>query len=183
MPPGQLTPRQRELREAILGGPRGHEPTTFKFVDEEGVLLGPFCTFLLSPDLGMHLQELGAAIRFNSALPARARELAILYTANHHHSPFEWYAHAAVGRSVGVTESELEAIKLGNPLKLQNDLERVTVQLTTELLQTGDASDQTYAGAKETLGEALTFDVCTLVGYYSLLALQMRVFRTDVIPK
>ena len=41
----------------------------------------------------------------------------------------------------------------------------------------GDLDDDQLAEASGTLGAAVVFELTTLVGYYSTLALQLRVFR------
>ena len=41
----------------------------------------------------------------------RLREIAILMTAKHHRSQFEWYAHASIARDEGLSEQAIEAIK------------------------------------------------------------------------
>ncbi|HEY0949418.1 MAG TPA: hypothetical protein VGD85_04425, partial [Nocardioides sp.] len=52
---------------------------------------------LLSPAVGDALQRLGAAVRYRTALPDRAREMAILLVAARWDSAFEREAHEAVG--------------------------------------------------------------------------------------
>ena len=41
----------------------------------------------------------------------------------------------------------------------------------------GDLDDARWAEASTALGDAVVFELTTLVGYYSTLALQLRVFR------
>ncbi len=57
---------------------------------------------LYSPEAGLALQELGAAIRYSSVPPDRARELAILTVASELRCEFEWYAHHGLARAAGV---------------------------------------------------------------------------------
>lgn len=58
--------------------------------------------------------------------------------------------------------------------------ERVVHAVTRELLAQGDLGDALYAEAAATLGRAALVELVTLVGYYGVLALQMRVFRVGV---
>lgn len=88
MPPAQLDPDARALYDRINAGPRGAS-----MLDDQGALIGPFNAMLLSPALGDPLQELGAAIRYRSALTDRCRELAILVVAAHWSSAFEQQVH------------------------------------------------------------------------------------------
>ncbi len=101
------------MYDAITGGPRTAGPTLFELTDEAGALNGPFNAMLVSPQVGNALQQLGAAIRYQSGLSGRIRELAILMVASHWGSEFERYAHEPVARSVGVRESEIEDLRDG----------------------------------------------------------------------
>ncbi len=47
------------------------------------------------------------------------------------------------------------------------------------MLRAGDLDDEAYAAGVAGLGEAGLFELVTLVGYYRLAALQLRVFRID----
>jgi hypothetical protein len=60
-----MTDAQKRVYDAIAGGTRG------------GVR-GPFAVLLRSPDLADRVQKLGEHLRFNSSLPPRLNEFAIL---------------------------------------------------------------------------------------------------------
>ncbi|MEV6625768.1 carboxymuconolactone decarboxylase family protein, partial [Amycolatopsis sp. NPDC051114] len=77
--PADLDDDQRALREAITGGPRAGGP--FPLTDAAGALTGPFNALLFAPPAGQALQRLGAAVRYETAIGDRARELAILAVA------------------------------------------------------------------------------------------------------
>ena len=68
IPEEALTPAQRAAAEELASGPRGK-------------LAGPFVPLLRSPELMARVQKVGEYLRFESALPARIKELAILVTA------------------------------------------------------------------------------------------------------
>nr|BFE70573.1 hypothetical protein GCM10020092_038740 [Actinoplanes digitatis] len=72
-------------------------PQLFRLVGADGGLEGPFNAFLLQPRLGLALQALGAAVRYETGLADRAREIAILVVSAASDSAFERYAHEAVG--------------------------------------------------------------------------------------
>lgn len=178
-PPFDNEDRQR-LYAAITSGPRGGSQQPFALVDDVGALAGPFNAMLLQPDLGVALQALGAAIRYQGTLPARIRELAILVVAGHWSSTFEQHAHEAAGRRIGLSEEELAAVRAGEEPALADPAERAAVGAVRALVQGGDLDDEAYARAVAQLGEAGVFELTTLVGYYATLALQLRVFRVGV---
>jgi 4-carboxymuconolactone decarboxylase len=179
--PSSLDDEQRSLYDAIAGGRRAKGPQLFQLADEEGRLEGPFNAFLLQPHLGSALQALGSSVRYDTGLDDRCREIAILVVAAHWRSDFEWYAHEAVGRSVGLSDSELAAVRDGRHAALAGR-EAVVARTVAALAVRGDLDDAEYREAVDHVGRAGLFELLTLVGYYATLALQLRVFRVPA-PK
>jgi 4-carboxymuconolactone decarboxylase len=173
--PATLTAGQRELYDEIASGPRAQGPQHFPLLAADGSLRGPFNAFLFSPAVGRALQAMGAAIRFESGLADRMRELAILLVAHRWDSAFEIEAHEAVGRSVGLTEVELAALRAGD-VSAFDGAEAVAARIVVDLLD-GDLDDAMWASGVASLGEPALVELSTLVGYYATLALQLRVFR------
>ena len=174
--PDTLDTEQRAVYDAIAAGRRAQGPQLFRLVDDDGGLEGPFNAFLLQPRLGGVLQAVGSAVRYETSLSDRAREIAILVVSLHWESEFEWYAHEAVGRHVGLTDDELTALRDGRYDALSAD-ERVVARTTALLVAESDLDDASYDEAVHALGLAGLFELLTLVGYYATLALQLRVFR------
>lgn len=172
--PHELADEQREIYDAIVGGPRsGAGPLT----DDEGRLLGPFNAMLYSPAVGGPLQELGVALRFRTGFTEREREIATLVVAVHLRSDFEQYAHERIGRRAGLTEAEIAALLDGGDPVLGDARERIVHETTRALVADGDLSAPLFTEAAATLGRRALVELVTLVGYYAALALQMRVFR------
>jgi 4-carboxymuconolactone decarboxylase len=174
--PTVLDDDQRLLYDAIAGGRRAQGPQLFRLADSRGRLEGPFNAFLLQPRLGSALQALGSSVRYDTGLDDRCREIAILVVAAHWRSDFEWYAHEAVGRSVGLTDAELAALRDGRPEALTGP-EAVVARTAAALAARGDLDDAEYREAVDHIGAPGLFELLTLVGYYATLALQLRVFR------
>ena len=105
IPPADLAPAQRALYDAITGGPRASQAGTVPITDADGQLLGPFAIMLLSPEVGNAMQQVGAKIRFGTALTGRERELAILTVAGALNSEFERLAHVPAARGLGLTRA------------------------------------------------------------------------------
>jgi len=174
--PAELDDEQRSLYQAIAGGRRAQGPQLFRLTDAEGCLAGPFNAFLLQPRLGAALQALGSAVRYDTGLDDRCREIAILVVAAHWRSEFETYAHEAVGRAAGLTGAELAALRDGRHDALAGR-EAVAARTAAALAARGDLDDAEYREAVGQFGPAGLFELLTLVGYYATLALQLRVFR------
>lgn len=172
-----ITPEQRELYDTIVGQAPGTGRNPVAVADAAGRLQGPFNAMLHNPRLGAPLQRLGGVLRFRGSLPARARELVILTVAAAWESEFEWFAHVRIGRDVGLTDSEIDALRSGEPLTLDDPVEQAAVDVARAVATTGDLDDDQYERARDALGDPMLIETLTLFSYYALLALQMRVFR------
>lgn len=178
--PDELDQARRAVYDGIAGGPRAAGPQAFRLTDDEGRLEGPFNAMLVSPGVGMALQDLGAAVRYRTALSDRAREIAILALAALRRSDFEWYAHERVGRRAGLTDGEIAAIRRGDEPPELSGTELAVLRTTVALAAAGDLDDEQFTRAESALGREQLAELVVLVGYYDLLALSLRVWRTPL---
>lgn len=177
--PDELDPERREVHDSVVGGPRSGEPA-FALTDDEGRLHGPFNVMLAAPGPGLALSELGAALRFRTSLGGRVREIAILTLSVLHRSSFEWYAHDAVARRIGMTEEEIVALAALEPAGTFDDVERTVQHSVRLLVEEGDLDDAEYTELEQALGGEGAVELIMLVGYYAMLALAMRVLRSPL---
>jgi 4-carboxymuconolactone decarboxylase len=180
--PDQLDADQQAVYASITGGPRASTKRVVRLADDDGGLFGPFNAWLLSPPMGAALDALGAAIRFSSSFDARLRELAILVTANHFTSEFELFAHEALGRDAGITDDEINALRQGEVPGTCSSSEVAALQFVQSVLRAGDSTDDQYDRAVEAVGVRGAFELTTLVGFYSLVAMQLRLYRVEPPP-
>lgn len=176
--PDALNDDQRELYEQIVGGPRGDG--VIKIRDAKGTLTGPFGLMLLAPSVGKVLSSLGEAIRYQSSLDDRVREIAILTVAIHRRASFEWYAHEAVARHMGMTDDELLAIRDGDTARWTAPIERAAHRAALELVRERTLSEPFYTQAREALGVSGLAQLTMLVGYYDTIALLMSAFEVGL---
>jgi 4-carboxymuconolactone decarboxylase len=174
--PHELDRDQRRLYATITAGDRARGPQFFRLADDEGRLEGPFNAMLLNPPIGDALQRLGVAIRYGGRLPTRCREIAILAVAAHWQCEFEQRAHEPIATHAGLSVAQIAALCNGEPLDLTDPEEAAVLEVTRRLLRDGELDDGGYAAAVDAIGADKLFELTTLVGYYSLLALQMNVF-------
>ena len=182
IPPAELAPAQRALYDAITGGPRAGQAGTVPITDEAGRLLGPFAIMLLSPEVGNAMQQVGAKIRFGTALTGRERELAILTVAGALNSEFERLAHVPAARGLGLTEPQIDAVLTGRTEDGLSADEAMVARLALAMTVGRTLSDQDYADGVGALGQERLAELTWLVGYYSALALSLAVFR-PVLPE
>ena len=165
----EMTPEQRRMAENVLSGPR------------KG-LRGPFTTFLYSPETGDHAQKLGAQVRFKNSLPEKLKELAILVVARFWTAQFEWHAHHRMALEAGLDPAIGKAIAEGKRPERMSDDEAAVYAFASELLETKEVSDATFAGIKDRFGEKGVVDLIYTMGYYCLVSMTLNVNRYPLPP-
>ena len=105
--PDEMTEAQQAMYDGIVHGPRTPKGGRSPFIDDEGRLIGPFGIWNIAPNVGDAVQNVGVAVRYNTSLPARVREIAILAVGAAYRANFEWYAHAPLAAAVGVSAEQL----------------------------------------------------------------------------
>ncbi len=168
IPPGQLTEAQKK---AVAEFRRRARPTC----------RGPFVPLLRSPEVMNRARAMGDYLRFNSVLPPRLSEFAILITARQWTQNYEWDAHTparAAGRAVAGHRQR--ASREGRrPDKMADD-EEILYTFCDELHRNQSISDATYARAVAKFGEQGVIDILGISGYYTLLAMVLNTARTPV---
>jgi 4-carboxymuconolactone decarboxylase len=159
-----MTPDQRTMTRNVLEGPRGG-------------LDGPMNILLRSPEMGNLAQEFGASMRFLTSMPAKLRELAIILTARHWTSQFEWQAHSQAATQAGLDAAIISAIAEGRRPATLAPEETVIYNFVTELLTSKQVSDRTFAAARQQLGERGVVDLVGLMGWYQMVAMLLNVDR------
>jgi 4-carboxymuconolactone decarboxylase len=167
----KLTARQKELMEAIRSGPRGRV--------SQG---GPFGVYLHAPDFGDLTQKLGAHCRYQTGVPPRLSEFAILCTAREWRAQYEWHAHAAIAEKAGVAPATIRDIKAGRAPKAAKKDERAIYDFVRELYKTRRVSERTYKRVQSILGDVATVELVGILGYYGLVAMMLDVFNV-VLPE
>lgn len=179
LPKSDLNQDQLELHGELVSGLRAKAPRKFPLENADGSLNGPFNVLLYNPVLGQHVQRLGNLLRFESALPGDLREIAILTTARHWRSNYEWFAHETFARREGVDDEAIAAIKSGAGPRGNTDWAAVH-GLVSEFLETSRVDDKTFAEAVEKFGETATVELVTVTGYYCLISALLNVFEIPV---
>src|SRR5260370_25856377 len=136
----QLTEQQKPLGEQIMK------------VSKVG-LGGPYNPLLRSPVLGQRMFDLLHYLRWETSVPLKLNEFAILIIGRQWRSQVEWFAHAPLAIKAVLSPdivAELKANKRPSNMKPE---EAVVYDIVTELTQQHAVSDATFKLARETLGE------------------------------
>ena len=158
---------QRALMDAIRSGPRGQSMTP----------RGPFAVWMHAPEFGHLAQALGGHCRYKTALAPRLSEFAILCTARQWRAQYEWFAHAPIAEKAGVKPKTIADLQAGREPKSAPKDERAIYAFVQELYKTRRVSDRTYKRVQSLLGDGATVELVGILGYYTLIAMTLNVFR------
>jgi 4-carboxymuconolactone decarboxylase len=119
-------------------------------------------------------------VRFNSTLPPRLFELAVLITASTWKAQFEWYAHAPLARRAGLADDVIAALLKGERPRFAQADEAAVYDFATELYARRRVGDAAYAAALAALGERGVVELVGVLGYYALVSMTLNVFGVEV---
>jgi 4-carboxymuconolactone decarboxylase len=163
----QMGPEQLRIHDQIASGPRGSVP-------------GPLAVWLHSPGLADTAQQLGQFVRYQSALPPRLSELAILVTGRWWSAEYEWWVHRPIAEDAGLGQGVIEAIRENRCPDFSRHDERVVYEFAMQLHRDKRVSDESYAEVVALLGEAGAVDLVGICGYYTLIAMTLNAFQVPL---
>ncbi|MFA6266913.1 MAG: carboxymuconolactone decarboxylase family protein [Pseudolabrys sp.] len=163
----EMNAAQQALMQAIRSGPRGGSITP----------RGPFAVWLHAPEYGQLAQALGGFCRYQSSVPARLSEFAILCTARLWRAQFEWYAHAPVAAKHGVSAKTIDDLRVGRMPKSAAKDERAIYDFIQELYKKRRVGERNYQRVVSVLGEKATVELVGILGYYVLISMTLDVFN------
>ena len=169
IPPETMTPEQKAIVDAIATGPRKSAS-------------GPFKAWLRSPVLADRLQKVGEYVRFQTSLPKRLNEFAILLAGRYWNSKFEWAYHYPLALKEGVPAAVLTDLSNGKEPAGMTDDEALVYRFTAELRRDKAVSDATYAKALSRFGERGVIDLVAVQGYYDVVCMTLNVAEVPVPP-
>jgi 4-carboxymuconolactone decarboxylase len=165
----QLTDQQKPLGEQIMK------------VSSVGIG-GPYNPLLRSPVLGQRMFDLLHYLRWETSVPLKLNEFAILIIGRQWRSQVEWLAHAPLAIKAGLSleiVAELKANKRPSNMPAQ---ESVVYDFVTELTTKHVVSDETFNRAKELLGEQQVVDLTAVAGTYIAVAMVLAMSEEGVPP-
>ncbi|MEK9849675.1 MAG: carboxymuconolactone decarboxylase family protein [Candidatus Puniceispirillum sp.] len=168
--PDQMSIAQKEVYDAIAAGPRGGAR-------------GPLAMWLYRPELADKAQQLGRYCRYDSSLPPRLSELAILTTARLWDAAYEWNAHVPHAEAAGVSPDIIAALAADQTPIFTADDEQLVYEFTRALNLERSISPQLFDRAVSCLGQETVVDLVGVLGYYSLISMSIKAFDVDPFDK
>jgi alkylhydroperoxidase family enzyme len=110
----------------------------------------------------------------------REQELVILRMALHYDCNYVWKHHVPVAEEFGVTQQELDNVRILPLPKTFNKRETAILELMDEMVIKRNVSDEAWNTYKSELSDAEIVDLISLVSQYVLFALTNNVLRVEV---
>jgi 4-carboxymuconolactone decarboxylase len=160
--PDQLTPQQKAWADSIAAPPRNA-----KFTNP------PYRAYIRNPDLAPRLTAMTDYLRWNTSLPPRLSEFAILITARQWTAQYEWFAHYPLAMKAGLDPKVADDIAHGVRPSAMKDDEAALYDLAMALYRDKKVSDSVYKAALDKFGERGIMDAIGIMGYYDITSMTL----------
>ena len=165
----QLTEQQKPLAEQVMK------------ISSVGIG-GPYNPLLRSPVLGQRMFDLLHYLRWETSVPLKLNEFAILIVGRQWRSQVEWLAHAPLAIKAGLSPDIVAELKANKRPSNMQPQEAAVYDFVTELTSKHAVSDETFNRAKELLGEQQVVDLTAVAGTYVGVAMILAMSEEGVPP-
>ena len=135
-----------------------------------------------SPSYFEQYCRLGGAIRHKGELDAIVRELAITRTGILCEAPYEIVAHKRIGKNVGVTDEQNEALDNWQQATCFNEVQRAALAFTDEIVKLRKPTDATFNAIRSKLSPGALVELQLAVGFYIMTSKFLETFDIDMQP-
>ena len=166
IPEAELTPEQAKVFKDLVAG--------------RGRLLTPYRIWIHSPKLAAALETIGTFLNKKCSLSEREVELVICIIANHWKGDYVWTVHTRTCVKLGIPQGVFDAIRAGQEPRFENEREGIVYDLAKAAMQPGPGPDEVFDRAERVLGRNGIAEVLALLGYYSSVAMAVKLHRVAV---
>jgi 4-carboxymuconolactone decarboxylase len=176
----RMTDAQKRAAAQILASSQRADGPAGRFMTHTGQFPGPYDFLLRSPELAIRWRQMADYIRYETSLPLRLNELAILIQARFWTAQFEWWGHYPLALRAGLAQAIADDLRVGKrPADLQPDEEAV-YDFCVELMRDHRASDGTFARLKAHLTEQQIVDLVAVTGFYATVSLILNTIEAPI---
>lgn len=143
------------------------ELNLFRMMGHSGRLMGQFVKF-------------GNQLLIHSDLDPVLREIAIVRAGVLSKASYEVYQHEAICRKLGMAEDKIQAIHEGPDAAAFNELERLVMLFTDDVVTNVRASDATFQPIYERLGAKHTQHLVFSIGFYMMVSRFLENFDVEI---
>jgi 4-carboxymuconolactone decarboxylase len=166
--PDQLTAEQKTIFERLVAG--------------RGRILGPYRVWIHSPTVASGMEQIGTFLNKRSSLSEREIEMVIIMIARHWQGDYVQTAHVRMGRKVGLPDAVIDALLAGNDPKLSDPHEAAVHKFAAAMVTSRKVPDAEFAEIEKVLGRPGIAEVLVLLGYYTSVAMAMKVHEVPIPP-
>jgi alkylhydroperoxidase family enzyme len=135
-----------------------------------------------SPSVFEQYCRLGGAIRQRGELDPIVRELAITRTGILCEAPYEVVAHKRIGKNVGVTDEQNEALENWRSATCFNEVQRAALAFTDEIVKLNHPTDATFDAIAGKLTPRALVELQLSIGFYVMTSKFLETFAIDMEP-
>jgi 4-carboxymuconolactone decarboxylase len=166
-----MTEAQKRAADQILAAAKRADGPGGRYMASSGEFPGPYNFLLRSPEFAMRWRHMADYLRFDTSLPLRLNELAILIQARFWTAQFEWWGHYPLALRAGLPQSVADDLRAGKrPAGMQPDEEAVYA-FCVELMQDHQVTDATFATLQAQLTEQQIVDLVAVSGFYATVSM------------
>ena len=165
--PGEMSADQKETYDESIAGKRGAPPA-------------PMMAWLNSPEMARHATRLGGVLRFDTIFPAKLSEIAILVTARHWTSHYEWYAHKRLALKGGMDPKIIDDIRDRRTPDFDDPKDKMIYDVAKSLHEGHGVAKPLYDAAVELLSVRGVVEIIGLCGYYTMVSMTLNTFEFDL---
>ena len=124
--------------------------------------------------------RLGNHLLYRAELDPVLRELAILRVGVLSEAAYELHQHEEVGRQLGMSEALLAAGRAGPDDPVLDEVQRLVLRFTDDVVVNVRASDATFEPLRECLTPRSLQELTVTIGYYMLVCRYLETFGIDI---
>lgn len=149
---------------------------------ENGSNSNTMMTLAQHPRMALALLELGRYFMVESTLAGRLQKIVVLRVAHRNGSFYQWAHNAISGRQLGLSDEEIEGLKIGPDAPVWNDHDRIVLRAIDQTCEGGKIDDGTWAELGTIMDRRQAVDLIHAVGYFSMVAWGLVAMRVQLEP-
>ena len=164
--PDQLSAEQKNIFEQLVAG--------------RGRILGPYRVWIHSPTIASGMEQIGTFLNKRSTLSQREVEMVIIMIARHWQGDYVQAAHVRLGKEIGLSQAVVDALVAGSEPPLTDAHEKAVHRFAAAMIASRKVPDVEFAEIEKTLGRPGIAEVLVLIGYYTSVAMAMKVHEVPI---
>lgn len=124
--------------------------------------------------------KLGNHILFKSKLDPILREIAIIRAGVLSKAKYEVHQHEKIGRDIGMSDALIKAMHMGPDDPALNEMQRLVMRYTDDVVKNVRASDATFKPLAERLSLQEMQELTITIGFYMMVSRFLETFDIDI---